>query len=244
MSITQTYRIAHTARGKLSSEAARGDHDLRLLVGHANLLDSLMVELQDAEREQERWFNSTVAASKTSEQQQSEQQPRRVKFFDDVVRDIEEEDEDTDSESDEDEQEEEEEEHLPHIILSASRRLKSPEPVVSPIDEDDDDDDDEEEDDDADNEELSLVRTHSRYEEVEIDEELPHSPPELVHDSDESDDEMPPSPPQPTLAFDSVVVERDFALSRKQKPLVEDGDLLLEETIFGNHQVQLIAAQA
>ncbi|KAH8661827.1 hypothetical protein BGZ61DRAFT_593629 [Ilyonectria robusta] len=54
MFITQTYYLAHKARVKLSSEAARADHDLRLLVSHANLLDSLMLELADTEREQEK----------------------------------------------------------------------------------------------------------------------------------------------------------------------------------------------
>lgn len=51
MSVTQTYYLAHTAWGKLSSGAARADHNLRLLVGHANLLDSLMVEPAEAEQE-------------------------------------------------------------------------------------------------------------------------------------------------------------------------------------------------
>ena len=63
MSITQTYFLAHSARGKLSKEAARGDHDLRLLVGHANMLDSLMLDLANAEQEQERWFNKTVTGA-------------------------------------------------------------------------------------------------------------------------------------------------------------------------------------
>jgi hypothetical protein len=63
MSITQTYYLAHKARAKLSREAAQPDHDLRLLVGHANLLDSLMLELADAEREQERWFNQSVRSA-------------------------------------------------------------------------------------------------------------------------------------------------------------------------------------
>jgi hypothetical protein len=60
MSITQTYFLAHSARGKLSKEASRPDHDLRLLVGHANMLDSLMIDLANAEQEQERWFNQSV----------------------------------------------------------------------------------------------------------------------------------------------------------------------------------------
>jgi hypothetical protein len=69
MSITQTYYLAHKARAKLSREAAQPDHDLRLLVGHANLLDTLMVELADAGREQERWFNQTIRAPTTKKSQ-------------------------------------------------------------------------------------------------------------------------------------------------------------------------------
>lgn len=62
MSLSETYFLAHTARGKLSREAARGDHDLRLLVGHANLLDGLMLDLQRAERDQQRdsWFGDAA----------------------------------------------------------------------------------------------------------------------------------------------------------------------------------------
>src|SRR3569833_4388026 len=80
MSITQTYYLAHKARGKLSSEAARPDHNLRLLVGPANLLASLMMELADAEREQESWFNQSVrGATKAT------QQDRHVQWADTVV---------------------------------------------------------------------------------------------------------------------------------------------------------------
>lgn len=68
MSITQTYFLAHSARGKLSKEAARPDHDLRLLVGHANMLDSLMLDLANAEQEQERWFNNIVSGSAAEEE--------------------------------------------------------------------------------------------------------------------------------------------------------------------------------
>ena len=75
MSITQTYFLAHSARGKLSKEAARADHDLRLLVGHANMLDSLMLDLASAEQEQERWFNNTVSGAHEEEE---EEQPSHV----------------------------------------------------------------------------------------------------------------------------------------------------------------------
>src|SRR6478609_5725341 len=97
MSITQTYYLAHKARAKLSSEAAQPDHNLRLLVGHANLLDSLMLELADAEREQESWFNQSVrGATKTEE--------KHIQWADTVVEEPEDDwsPEDAESESDSD----------------------------------------------------------------------------------------------------------------------------------------------
>ncbi|CAK3896023.1 uncharacterized protein RCC_01754 [Lecanosticta acicola] len=44
---TESYYIAWTARSKLSYEARQRDHKLRMLVGHANLLDKLVVEIAD-----------------------------------------------------------------------------------------------------------------------------------------------------------------------------------------------------
>ena len=58
-SITEIYFVAHSARGKLSREAAKADHDLRKLVLHANTLDNLMIDLANAEQQQERWFNQS-----------------------------------------------------------------------------------------------------------------------------------------------------------------------------------------
>lgn len=49
MSISQAYYLAFKARAKLSSEAARPSHNLRLIVGHANLLDLLMLKLAGGE---------------------------------------------------------------------------------------------------------------------------------------------------------------------------------------------------
>lgn len=57
MSVTQVYSLAHTARAKLWTEASRADHNLRLLIGHANVLDSLMLELAESEQEQEPYLN-------------------------------------------------------------------------------------------------------------------------------------------------------------------------------------------
>ncbi|MCJ1366584.1 hypothetical protein MMC16_005713 [Acarospora aff. strigata] len=52
--IAETCYLAHTTRRKLSSEASRANHNLRVLVGHANFLDSIMIELAEASRQQER----------------------------------------------------------------------------------------------------------------------------------------------------------------------------------------------
>lgn len=187
MSLTQTYNLAHTARGKLSKEANRADHHLRLLVGHANLLDSLTLELAEAQREQEHWFNQTVwLAEDIVEEDDDDSDPSDSS--------------DDDSDVDIDEVEEKEERRIggqqggvglfrrsDHPTSSTDVRI-----TVSPIEfdegEDDEDDDEEYEDDEADSGDLALVRTSS------------HSTPELLQDDDdESEDDMPPSPPQPIL---------------------------------------------
>lgn len=199
MSITQTYYLAHTARKKLTREASRADHDLRLLVGHANLLDTLMVDLADAEREQERWFNQTVhGATKAQEE------PRHVQWASTVVEETEEEwdpsEDHSDLDSDSSDSDEEDEAYTKAgfvINTPVRRRPVSPPPAPEPAlleDEDDDTDSDFEYDDVEDLEDLSLTRSPSRQ-----------SPPELLADSDDEseDDALPLSPPQPTLeAFD------------------------------------------
>ncbi|KAI1640158.1 hypothetical protein F4809DRAFT_517924 [Biscogniauxia mediterranea] len=183
MSITQTYFLAHKARAKLSTEAARPDHNLRLLVGHANLLDSLMLDLADAEREQESWFNQSVrgAAPKTEE--------RHVQWADSIVEEEDWEADSSDSDDsdfDDDGDVEMMDAHplvrLPsHTIVPASPQLPTME---------DDDDFEEEEEEDEDYAALSLTRSPSHA----------TSPPELEHDADSSDDEsMPPSPPCASL---------------------------------------------
>lgn len=39
------YNLANTARGKLLDEVARTEHNLRIILGHATFLDSLMFEI-------------------------------------------------------------------------------------------------------------------------------------------------------------------------------------------------------
>lgn len=97
MSLTQTYHLAHLARGKLSREAARDEHRLYRLVGHANLLDSLMLDLQAAEEEQERWFNASVKSVVTTAAAPT------VHWADMPVNDeVDEEDDDEDDDDDDD----------------------------------------------------------------------------------------------------------------------------------------------
>jgi len=176
MSLTQTYYIAASARSKLGKEACRADHDLRLLVGHANLLDSLMIELQDAERQQEAWFHSTVAKANKAEKQQKQQQ--HIQWVDRIEEDAAEDDSEDDSDSDF------YDEDGDFDMASLPRRLvQSPVQITTTEMDDDDQYDDEENDAD-----LALTRVSSQ------------SPPELVHDED-SDDESPPVSP-PTLSME------------------------------------------
>ncbi|TQS34176.1 hypothetical protein Golomagni_05449 [Golovinomyces magnicellulatus] len=174
MSITQTYYLAHKARGKLSREAAQPDHDLRLLVGHANLLDSLMLELAEAEREQERFFNQAVRGNKASPKKSTVEQQRHIQWADRIEEEAFEDDSSSDSDSDSDFDEED---------LS----VPAPRATLSRQDADIEVDDDEEED----FAQLELVRTTSHS----------NSPPDLIdHDSDSSEDEhMPPSPTDAAL---------------------------------------------
>lgn len=178
MSVTQAYFLAHKARAKLSSEAARPDHNLRLLVGHANLLDTLMLDLAEAEREQESWFNQSVRGATKSDE-------RHIQWADSVVEqpehDWQAEDADSDSDSDSDFSDEEDDD-VEMADVVALRRI--PSHIVKDFGYDMEEDDYEHDDEDF--AELGLQRSPSHS----------ASPPELDHDSDTSEDEsMPPSPP-------------------------------------------------
>ncbi|KAG5935529.1 hypothetical protein E4U60_003115 [Claviceps pazoutovae] len=200
MSITQTYYLAHKARAKLAHEAAQPDHRLRFLVGHANLLDSLMVELVDAEREQERWFSQSVRGPSSPSE-------RHVQWADKIVEQVDEDYDsasDSGSEPDSDVDDEDSVQMIKPVATSTTaavpiststfpvsqRQTSAPshtQIAVSTKEVDmmsDDEDDDDLQEDYA---QLELVRTPSHA----------NSPPELCldHDSEESSDEdMPPLP--------------------------------------------------
>lgn len=202
MSVTQTYYLAHKARSKLSREAAQPDHDLRLLVGHANLLDTLMFELADAEREQERWFNQSVRGANAQKQEQ-----RHVQWAENIA----EEDEDYDSDSSDEDYYEDEDDV---VMTTALTPVPSKQLPLQHHDDEEEVEDDLEED----YAQLELVRTPS------------HSnspPPELVDESDSSEDElMPPSPPTTLLVLpegkedesESLYEEDDYYLPRRNSP--------------------------
>jgi hypothetical protein len=205
MSLTQTYYIASSARTKLGKEACRPDHNLRLLVGHANLLDSLMLELHDAEREQEAWFNQSVQKAQKAEE------PKHIQWADTIV----EEDEEQDSEDDASDSDSEFDEEEFEMQLSL-KKLRSPPVTVSSMEMDEEEDYYEDEDDTP---ELALVRTQSRS----------SHPPELVDDSDSEDDSPPASPPQTSLDITLFDEKNQITLSdSEQAAFFDDGYFIPE----------------
>lgn len=215
MSVTQTYFLAHTARAKLSREAARPDHNLRLLVGHANMLDLLMLDLAHAEREQERWFNLSVsgASSVASDHHSSTTTRKHIEWADTpvIVEEPEHEHEEhwngdavTDSESDDGDDESDYGEDDAFFVditptitsTNTAVTLGRPSPVTTSKQNADaeyyyDDLSEPEEDDEDDLADLALTRTHSHSQ----------NPPDLLSDSGEDSEEEcgPPSPPQSTF---------------------------------------------
>ncbi len=209
MSIAQTYFLAHKARAKLSSEAARPDHNLRLLVGHANLLDSLMLELADAEREQESWFNQSVRGAShttsTSPVSVTPSQDRHIQWADTIVEEPEHdwhaEDAESDSDSSDSDSDFDDEEDIEMADAVALRRIPSHAllPKMSYTKYDDEvEEDDYDMDDEEDFAQLALQRSPSHSASSSSASLSPSSPPELDDDSDSDsteDESMPPSPP-------------------------------------------------
>lgn len=206
MSITQTYYLAHKARAKLSNEASMPDHNLRLLVGHANLLDSLMLELADAEREQESWFNQSVRTASQPEKKEE----RHIQWADTIAEE-EYEDDSSDESEDEDDSDLSSDEDVEMADAVSLRRVPSlihdttanntitfekvPASLQMEVVEIDMEGDFEQDDyEDEDYAQLELTRTHSHH-------SITSPPPELEHDMDESseDEAMPPSPPSSML---------------------------------------------
>jgi len=228
MSLTQTYYIASTARGKLNKEASRTDFNLRLLVGHANLLDALTLELADAEREQEAWFHKQVRSAE-------EKEPRRVQWIDKLAE-VSEEDEDSASEASDSESDCSDDDYEMAIPLTRIRsppvRVTSREVEVDSEEEYDTESDDEDYyDEDVHAPELALVRTVSQSQ----------SPPELLVDDSESDDETPPqSPPQPNLDLTLFDEKSQMVLLEEEDESTRD--LLIRESYYLPRNTPMISA--
>jgi hypothetical protein len=227
MSISQTYLVASTARSKLGKEATRADHNLRRLVGHANLLDALMAELRDAEREQEAWFNRSVRRAQHDEQADGAAARQHIRWADDIVEDEEAVEDDADSDSGIDSDSDSDScngEDDFDMSLPQLRGVRSPSVAISSSQQAIDEDMYEDLEDAP---ELQLVRTASH-------------PPELVDDDDSEDDSPPASPPQPLLDFDhqsspildmapakksqqqpSAFLQREFVLEAQRAHLIE-----------------------
>jgi hypothetical protein len=207
MSLTQTYYIAASARSKLGKEACRADHDLRLLVGHANLLDSLMIELQDAERQQEAWFNQTMAKASKAEE------PRHIQWADSIVEEEDEEDSDSDSESECEED---------FDMLPLPRRIAQAPVHISTMELDEDEEDFY--DDMEDDSDLALTRVSSQSQ------SQLQSPPELTFEEDSDDESPPASPPNSTLQFSEkeAFITTSFYSHKQQTHMMEDQPLFMD----------------
>ena len=215
MSLTQTYMLAHQARGKLSKEASRADHNLRRLVGHANMLDNLMLDLANAEQEQESWFNQTVKnANKATEE------PKHIQWADAIPEETIEEDEESDSDSDSEDGDYDIEEEVPVRMVA-----KAPTAAVTEVAADDEDEEMEDDDDYEDG--LALTRTSSAH------------PPELMleeSDEESEDEPMPPSPPSTTMTFN--------ALSQKQRQAIATTSFYQPEQTIESFEEQMQPAIA
>lgn len=208
MSLTQTYMLATVARRQLQKEAARADHDLRLLVGHANLLDGLMLDLANAEQEQESWFNQSVSTASTAAEQSKHVQWAADNSIPEEAIDEEYYDEDSDDDESEDEA---------VSIAQRAVRTRVPSITTTSIDEGED-----QEMDDEFAEELSLTRSPSHNNASSSSPSstsAPSSPPELMHefdseDSESDDDDSLPSSPEMPAALDAFSRhQREQALS-------------------------------
>jgi hypothetical protein len=120
MSLAETYFLATRARSKLAKAASKHDHDLRVLVAHANMLDSVMDSLAEKRRLEKSLLKAT----------EQEAVELAVTFKDNDDNDDDEEyfsdsDSDTDSDSDEEEEEEFDDSryrNITHIPFGSNKR--------------------------------------------------------------------------------------------------------------------------
>ena len=111
--------VAHQARSKLAKEAQASDHNLHRLVCHANMLDTLILDLAQAEQQQESYLNKLS--------QKASPRPRKAKAekYDFVVMEklTEESEEDSDNSSDSDPESDDECEHWDPKTFNATATM-------------------------------------------------------------------------------------------------------------------------
>lgn len=179
---------------------------------HIAVLDNLMVELADAEREQEAWFNQSVRKASKPEE------PRHIQWVDTIPEDDGQSDDESDADSEYDEDEE--------MFDIPLRKIKSPPVTLASADIDDEDMDAEYEEEDEEDE-YALRRVPSNR----------HSPPELLEDdeseSEDDEDSMPASPENvafelsekerqaiTTTTFYDTKTLQDYSVQQPQQPLI------------------------
>lgn len=185
--LIQSYNyLAYTVRGKLLKEATRVERDLRLVVGHANLLDGLMLDLANFEQEPEVSFNTTVESAANASEEPKHLQ--HVSFADQLINAKERaaEDEISEDKISEDETSED-------VIYEAIKMAIPDGSVAHPIQITIKEDDDQEIGDDELDSKISFTSSDSRS-------PIEHSPPDLVFEdssdaSDSEEDSIQPSLP-------------------------------------------------
>ncbi|KAJ6028702.1 hypothetical protein N7540_004278 [Penicillium herquei] len=65
MSFAETSHLVQTVRTKLRREGSRANNELRVVVGHANLLHTLIAKISELEIEEECWMNTVDYIAKS-----------------------------------------------------------------------------------------------------------------------------------------------------------------------------------
>lgn len=240
MPAPHAYHIAQTARCKLAQAASQPDHDLRLLVGHANMLDALMLNLarstSNGSRGRSVSYGPTARTPPQSPNRHraADARDQHIRWADMVATDedneeaiVSDSDLDSDVDSDESDSEEdyEDERDDADTVPSFPTAFKVPQLRVTTRElaneEDDADDYDDYDDYDDDGQDLTLTRVPSHSQ-----------PPELLHDPEDyssEEDSPPPSPPHSALAqfvasADGVEIDaKDLRLHPQSSLLQHDG---------------------
>ncbi|KAK9246797.1 hypothetical protein V1506DRAFT_130237 [Lipomyces tetrasporus] len=112
LSFSESYRLMNTARSKLSQAAHTNDHDLRVLVSHANFLDAIMAHLDHKDV-------PTSSPHMSSPRRTVSYDATQVSRYSDDTESDSESDSDSDSDSDGDDSEE-------YLLVPSSGRTLSP----------------------------------------------------------------------------------------------------------------------